>query len=122
MVLSKHGRYLWVADRDLDVIEVFDTATGLRVNTISLQGITTDLSLDLGDISPSGNRVFFATRGPNPLSGDPHASTGDLPGMAVIQVEQGGKHGVYKGNVRISNVDASNVERADGHGLRVRRK
>jgi hypothetical protein len=66
--------------------------------------------------------VFFATRGPNPLSGDPHASTGDLPGMAVIQVEQGGKHGVYKGNVRISNVDASNVERADGHGLRVRRK
>jgi hypothetical protein len=122
MVLSKHGRYLWVADRDLDVIEVFDTATGLRVNTISLQGVTTDLSLDLGDISPSGNRVFFATRGPNPLSGDPHASTGDLPGMAVIQVEQGGKHGVYKGNVRISNVDASNVERADGHGLRVRRK
>ena len=122
MVLSKHGRYVWGADRDLDVIEVFDTATGSRVNTINLQGVTANLSLDLGDISPSGNRVFFATRGPNPLSGDPHASTGDLPGMAVIQVEQGGKHGVYKGNVRISNVDSGGVERADGHGLRVRRK
>jgi hypothetical protein len=107
MVLAKHGRYVWVADRDLDVIEVFDTATGSRVNTINLQGITADLSLDLGDISPSGN---------------PHASIGDLPGLAVIQVEQGGKHGVFKGNVRISNVDAGGFERADGHGLRVRRK
>lgn len=122
MVLSKHGRYVWVADRDLDVIEVFDTATGNRVNTISLQGITANLSLDLGDISPSGHRVYFATRGPNPLSGDPHASTGDLPGLVAIQVEQGGKHGVFKGNVRISNVDAGGIERADGHGLRVRRK
>jgi hypothetical protein len=122
MVLSKHGRYVWAADRDLDVIEVFDTATGSRVNTINLQGITADLSLDLGDISPAGNRVFFSTRGPNPLSGDPHASVGDLPGLAVIQVEQGGKHGVFKGIVRISNVDAGGVERADGHGLRVRRK
>jgi hypothetical protein len=122
MVLSKHGRYVWVADRDLDVIEVFDTATGSRVNTINLQGITTDLSLDLGDISPSGNRVFFSTRGPNPLSGDPHASIGDLPGVAVIQVEQGGRHGRFKGVARISNVDAGGIERADGHGLRVRRK
>jgi hypothetical protein len=122
MVLSKHGRYVWAADRDLDVIEVFDTATGNRVNTINLQGITADLSLDLGDISPSGNRVFFSTRGPNPLSGDPHASIGDLPGVAVIQVEQGGRHGRFKGVARISNVDAGGIERADGHGLRVRRK
>jgi hypothetical protein len=29
---------------------------------------------------------------------------------------------VFKGIVRISNVDAGGVERADGHGLRVRRK
>jgi hypothetical protein len=122
MVLAKHGRYIWAADRDLDVIEVFDTATDSRVNTINLQGITADLSLDLGDISPSGNRVYFSTRGPNPLSGDPHASIGDLPGVAVIQVEQGGKQGSFKGIVRISNVDAGGVERADGHGLRVRHK
>jgi hypothetical protein len=40
----------------------------------------------------------------------------------VIQVEQGGKDGVSKGNVRISNVDAVGIERADGHGLRVRSK
>lgn len=122
MVVTKHGRYVWVADRDLDVIEVFDSATGKRVNTINLQGVTANLSLDLGDISPAGNRVFFSTRGPNPLSGDPHASVGDLPGLAVIQVEQGGRGGAYKGNLRISNVDAGGVERADGHGLRVRRK
>lgn len=58
-----------------------------------MQGVTTNLSLDLGDVSPSGNRVFFSTRGPNPLSGDPHASVGDLPDVALIQVEQGGRQG-----------------------------
>jgi hypothetical protein len=38
----------------------------------------------------------------------------------VVQVEQGGAFGVIKAIVRISNIDATGVERADGHGLRVR--
>jgi hypothetical protein len=40
----------------------------------------------------------------------------------VIQVLQGGKSGVLKGIVSISNVDAQGIERADAHGIRVRRK
>lgn len=38
----------------------------------------------IGDVSPSGHRVFSLTRGPHSLAGDPHASIGDQPGLAVI--------------------------------------
>ena len=59
-------------------------------------------------------------RGPNPLSGSPHAATGSTPGLGVIQVTEGGKGGVLKSVVRISNIDTAGVERADVHGIRVR--
>jgi hypothetical protein len=85
-------------------------------------------------------------RGPNPLSGSPHAATGSVPGLGVIQVKQGGKDGVLKSVIPISTVDsaagmstqhvcsgqnieartstiyAAGVERADAHGVRVRLK
>jgi hypothetical protein len=77
---------------------------------------------DLADISPSGHRIFVSLRGPNPLSGSPHAATGSTPGLGVIQVEQGGKVGALKSVVEVSNVDAAGVERADCHGIRVRLK
>jgi len=42
--------------------------------------------------------------------------------LGVIQVNQGGKGGEIKSVVKISNIDASGVERADCHGIRVRLK
>lgn len=121
-VLTKHGRYLWVADRSGNRIVVIDTATDELVGEFSLQGaLSTDPSPDLLDLAPAGNRVFVSLRGPNPLSGDPHASTGSTPGVGVIQVEEGGRTGELKAIARISNVDAG-VERADPHGLRIRRR
>ena len=123
MVATKHGRYLWVGDRHNSTVEVFSVASGRRVNTIDLTGPDSDdPSPDLMDIAPSGNRIFISLRGPNPLSGDPHASTGSTPGLMVVQVRQGGKAGVVQGIVRISHLDAGGVERADAHGIRVRRK
>ena len=47
-------------------------------------------------------------------------STGAAPGMMVIQVTAGGRRGEVKGIVRISNLDAAQVERGDAHGIRVR--
>jgi hypothetical protein len=79
-------------------------------------------SPDLAAISPSGNRIFVSLRGPNPLSGSPHVATGSTPGLGVIQVTQGGRAGALKSVVRISNIDAAGVERADAHGIRVRLK
>ena len=127
LVATKHSRYVWVFDRGMRVAEVFDTssrpARRSHVNTIALAHPSSDRPTpDIADISPSGNWIFVSLRGPNPLSGSPHAATGSTPGLGVIQVTQGGKGGVLKSVVRISNIDTAGVERADAHGIRVRLK
>jgi hypothetical protein len=42
--------------------------------------------------------------------------------MLVLEVLKDGRTGAVRGLARISNIDAGNVERADAHGIRVRRK
>lgn len=121
LAVMKHERFIWVLDRVQNVAEVFDTRTGENINTIDLnEGGPEGLAPDLADVSPSGNRVFVSLRGPNPLSGDPHASTGSTPGLGVIQVMAHGATGVLKSVVPIYNIDADGIERADAHGIRVR--
>lgn len=122
IMTTKHDAYLWVIDRHGNQIEVFDPYSGGHVNTVHLTpGPSSDPSPDLMDISPAGNRVYVALRGPNPLSGDPHAATGSSPGVAVIRVEQSGRHGVLETIVPITNRDLMGIERADIHSVRVRR-
>ncbi|HXG33442.1 MAG TPA: hypothetical protein VNJ11_08760 [Bryobacteraceae bacterium] len=121
VLATKHGRFLWAGDRGLDVIEVFATDTRVRVNTILLRGSLSDNpSPDLLDISPDGSRVYMSLRGPNPLSGSPHVSTGSTPGLGVVRVEQAGRHGVFQAIHGVTNVDGAGVERADPHAIRVR--
>ncbi len=102
---------------------VFDTGTGARANTVDLSvGAPAGLTPDLADVSLDGDYLFVSLRGPNPLSGDPHASTGSTPGLAVINVTEHGSNGVLQSVVPIHNLDADGVERADTHGIRVRLK
>jgi hypothetical protein len=123
MAVTKHERYIWVLDRALNVAEIFDTETGANINTVDLtKGGPAGLAPDLADAAPSGNRIFVSLRGPNPLSGDPHVSTGSTPGLGVIQVNQRGKNGKLQSLIPIHNIDADGVERADPHGIRVRLK
>ena len=123
MVVMKHERFVWVLDRVQNVAEIFDTKTGAHVNKVNLnKGGPVGLAPDLADRSPAGNRIFVSLRGPNPLSGDPHASTGSTPGLGVIEVQKQGASGVLKSVVPIHNIDASGIERADAHGIRVRLK
>jgi hypothetical protein len=123
LVATNHRRYIWVFDRSRSVADVFDTSSDKHVNTIALEHPSREHPTpDLADISPSGNRIFVSLRGPNPLSGSPHAATGSTPGLGVIQVTQEGKSGQLKSVVEISNIDISGVERADSHGIRVRLK
>jgi hypothetical protein len=120
-ITTKHQRYVWMFDRAGNVAEVFDTTSGARVNTVALASKhSSDPTPDLAVVSPDGSRIFVSVRGPVPLSGDPHASTGSTPGLAVIQVTAGGKGGFVKAIARISNVDAAGVERADAHGIALR--
>jgi hypothetical protein len=120
-VTTKHQRYVWMFDRAGNVAEVFDAASGARINTVALASKHSgDPTPDLAVVSPDGSRIFVSVRGPVPLSGDPHASTGSTPGLAVIQVTGGGRDGVVKAIARISNIDAAGVERADAHGIALR--
>ena len=85
----RDGRYLWAFDRAKNVAEVFESSSGAHLGTIDLrsEGVP-DPTPDLSDISPGGNRMFVALRGPNPLSGDPHVSTGSTPGIGIYQLEE----------------------------------
>jgi hypothetical protein len=114
---------LWVFDRGTNVAEVFDAASGAHVGTVNLAGaVSADPTPDLADVSPAGNRLFVSLRGPTPLSGDPHVATGSTPGLGVVQLSDGGRQGVLKAVASISNPDADGVERADPHGIRLRRR
>jgi hypothetical protein len=119
---TKAGRYIWVTDRHANLIEVFDTLTNERTTLDVTSANLPDPSPDLMDISPAGNRMFASTRGAIPLTGDPHVSTGTTPGLMVIRIEEGGRLGRVMGIVRISNVGADGIDRADPHGIRVRRR
>ena len=120
--LTKHGRYLWVADRGRNLHFVVDTATDEIVNRIELvPGPSADPTPDLMAPSPNGSHVFMSLRGPNPLTADPHVSTGSTPGVGVVKVLQGGRHGFFESVAPVTNLDATGVERADIHALTVRR-
>ena len=121
MVVTGAGSFVWVMDRHADVVEILGTADDARVRTLPLNGALSDNAApDLTDISPAGDRVFVAFRGPTPLSGDPHNAKGSTPGLAVVEVLDGGRNGRLVGLIRLTNVGTDGVERADPHGLRVR--
>jgi len=121
--LTKHQRYLWMADRGRNFLWVIDTRTDELVNAIPLAGpVSDDPTPDLLVTSPNGRHVFMSLRGPNPLSADPHVSTGSTPGIGVIKVQQGGRSGTFKALAPVTNVDQGGVERADVHALTIRLK
>jgi DNA-binding beta-propeller fold protein YncE len=121
--LTRDQRYLWVADRGRNFIWVVDTRTDQIVNRIYLAGsISLDPTPDLLAISPNSSHVFMSLRGPNPLTADPHVSTGLTPGVGVVKVTEGGRNGVFESVALMSNIDAAGVQRADGHALALRVK
>lgn len=121
VAVTKHQRYVWVGDRDANVAEVFDAESGSHSGTVDLiSPFSADPTPDLFATSPDQKYLFAATRGPIPLSGDPHSSTGSTPGLLIVRVFESGSDGRVEGLVPISNRDATGVERADAHGIRLR--
>ena len=124
-VLTKRGDFLWVADRAANRIIVVDIDSNTVVNEIDLVGaVSSDPAPDLMDISHSGNRVFMALRGPNPLTGNVagvNNAVGSTPGVGIVRVEQNGRSGVFQAIAPISHV-VGGIERADPHSLMVRHK
>ena len=119
--LTQQQRRLWVADRGRNLIWVFDTRSDELLNEIHLEGeISDDPTPDLLQTSPDGQYVFMSLRGPNPLTADPHVSTGSTPGVGVIKVTAGGRDGRFYGLAPATNIDAMGIERADTHALTIR--
>eukprot|EP00579_Thalassiosira_antarctica_P011372 CAMPEP_0201918768 /NCGR_PEP_ID=MMETSP0903-20130614/7835_1 /ASSEMBLY_ACC=CAM_ASM_000552 /TAXON_ID=420261 /ORGANISM="Thalassiosira antarctica, Strain CCMP982" /LENGTH=600 /DNA_ID=CAMNT_0048455141 /DNA_START=62 /DNA_END=1864 /DNA_ORIENTATION=+ len=121
------GRYLHVADRIQNVMEVFDTDSLQRVNTydlVSIDGksgrsgpaaaclrrsVLDDASLqrndpapDLFDITPDGKYLMIAFRGPKPVSVG-HAAQGSCPGVGIVELTEDGKAGKLVDVLRSSN-------------------
>jgi hypothetical protein len=46
---------------------------------------------DLLAVSPNGSHAFMSLCGPNPLTADPHVSTGSTPGVGVLKVLESGR-------------------------------
>lgn len=122
VTLTRHGRYLWVGDRWANKIVVVDTQTDLVVNEIALAGeVSDDPAPDLLAISPDGNRVFAALRGPIPLTANNptfNNAKGSTPGVGVIRVTENGRNGQLMAVAPISHLVAG-VERADPHAIAV---
>jgi hypothetical protein len=115
--------HLWVADRGLGLITTYDATSFARLSEIPLAAPgTPKITPDLLDISPQGNRVFASLRGPTPLSGDAHVSTGSVPGLGIFRVTNNGAQGELHAIVPITNLNALGVETADAHGVQVRLK
>jgi DNA-binding beta-propeller fold protein YncE len=121
--VARDGRYLWVADRGRNFFWVVDTRTDEVVNRIDLvSDLSEDPTPDLMHLSPNGSHAVVALRGPVPLSGDPHVSTGTTPGVGVLKVTRAGRSARLESIARVSNVDQNGTERADVHGIAVRLK
>ena len=121
--LTRHSRYLWLADRGRNFLWAIDAATDTIVNTIPLEGdVSDDPTPDLVAFSPNGSHAFLSLRGPVPLTADPHVSTGSTPGVGVLKVTQGGQSAKFEAVAAASNIDPLGVERADVHALTIRRK
>lgn len=116
------ARYLWMADRGLGVMSIYDAKAQTLVDEFPMeegQDAVVHLTPDLLASSPMGHRIFASMRGPAPLSGA-HASAGTTPGLGVFRVMKNGAKGELMAVVPISNIDAQGIERGDAHGVAVR--
>jgi thiosulfate/3-mercaptopyruvate sulfurtransferase len=108
-------RYVWMANRaGGDNVVVFDARTDEVVGTFAGFGAAPDLI----DVAPAGDRAFVTLRGPNNLTGGP-AAKGETPGLAVLDVRDGGRTGARAAFVPIG-AQGSRSD-ADPHALAVRR-
>jgi DNA-binding beta-propeller fold protein YncE len=83
--LTPDGSHYWMVNRassDGVVVRASDR-TVVRHLTSGLE------APDILDFAPDGSRVYVSQRGPSPLSGAPHAATGDEPGIAVLDAATG---------------------------------
>ncbi|MCU4924642.1 cell surface protein [Halobacteria archaeon AArc-dxtr1] len=87
------GEELWVLNRETNDGVIVDPETDEVIEEIDAYGENQsdeNADRDAPDImwaSPDGEYMFVSLRGPEPVSGDPHAATGVTPGFSVLDIE-----------------------------------
>ena len=123
IVAGPGGFYLYSFDRLANVAEVHRAGDLAHVRSIPLEGpLSADPTPDIAYLSPTGDRIFLALRGPRPQTGA-HASAGTTPGLAVFTLTEGGTWGSITAIGRSSfrnPVDGG--EESDPHTVIVRLK
>ena len=98
---------LWVLNRETDDGLVIDPETDEVIDEIDDYGSAPDILA----ASPDGEYMFATLRGTTPISGDPHAATGDTPGFSVLDIES-------REIVEVIQPDGDN-DGSDFHGIGV---
>lgn len=113
--LDAHGFWfisedeLWLVNRETDDGLIINPATDEVVEEFE-----TPQAPDIMWGSPDGEYLFTSLRGSEPVSGDPHAATGETPGFSVHHAES-------RDLVEIVQPDEGNPE-SDFHGIGVKIK
>ena len=116
------GRYLWVADRfgnTLDIVDQTGDARTLSLASGPLAG--RDPAPDIMALSPDESTVFVALRGKTPMTSNIKGldnAVGDVGGFAIISVKDGGRDATVSSVVALPLAAGASV--VDPHGLRVR--
>jgi hypothetical protein len=124
MVLTRRSRYLWQFDRLGNAAQVFDARRDppRHIGGVDLTapGLSADPTPDIADLSPGGDRIYVALRGPQPQTGA-HASAGDTPGLGIVSLRGGGRTGALTHVLRTTSTNpVTGGEESDAHGLAVR--
>jgi DNA-binding beta-propeller fold protein YncE len=139
MLATRDGRFIWVADRMANMVEVVEAETDTRTNTFPLAGaVSADPAPDLMVLSPGGGYAFATLRGPCPLTANTGANNavGATPGVAIISVDDIGLRGTLRAvapiaslapagfdcPTRTDDAPGSITNQADVHGIALRLK
>ena len=111
--LTPDGSSYWMVNRNSSDGLVIDAETFMVTREIT-SGLDTP---DILDFAPDSSRVFVSQRGPLPVSGAPHAATGDEPGVVVLDAATGQRVAFLAPPVALNS---DGVVLNDIHGVGVR--
>ncbi len=83
--LSPDGSVYWMVNRASDNAIVVDAETLEVID--EYEGISD--TPDILDFNADGSLVYISQRGPTPISGAPHAASGDAPGVLIVDAQSG---------------------------------
>ena len=116
------GKYLWVADRFANTLDIVDQSGDTRTMSLATGPLAgRDPAPDIMALSPDESTVFVALRGKTPVTSNIKGldnAVGDVGGFAILGVKDGGRDAVLSSVITLPLAAGASV--VDPHGLRIR--